>query len=48
MVLLGFKMADLMKLKHNLHIPEIEPEKSAADVESEAPEPELRREEEAE
>ncbi|KAL7883816.1 hypothetical protein SRHO_G00014740 [Serrasalmus rhombeus] len=47
-VLMGFKMAELMKLKHNLHIPEIEPEKSAADVESEAPEPESRREEEAE
>ncbi|KAI4882610.1 hypothetical protein NFI96_032807, partial [Prochilodus magdalenae] len=46
-VLLGFKMTDLMKLKHELFIPEIEPEKPPVDVEMDTSEPELQREEEA-
>ncbi|XP_026145759.1 activity-dependent neuroprotector homeobox protein 2-like [Carassius auratus] len=34
-VLLGFNMAELMKLKHNLYIPEIEPEKVTTVTETE-------------
>ncbi|KAG9278915.1 activity-dependent neuroprotector homeobox protein 2-like [Astyanax mexicanus] len=36
-VLLGFKMTELLKLKHDLVIPQIEPEKTSADTEPESP-----------
>ncbi|XP_066531409.1 activity-dependent neuroprotector homeobox protein 2b [Hoplias malabaricus] len=44
-VLMGFKMAELMKLKHNLEIPVIEPEKPQAEVESDTQEPDDEEEE---
>lgn len=44
-VLLGFKMTDVMKLKHDLIIPEIEPEKPPPDVESDLQESTSQREE---
>ncbi|XP_058261227.1 activity-dependent neuroprotector homeobox protein 2b [Hemibagrus wyckioides] len=37
-VLLGFKMSELMKVKHNLFIPEIEPEKPSTEPEPWKPE----------